>query len=96
MHSIPGSGRSPGGGNSNPVEYSLPGKIPWTEEPGKLQPTGLQRVGYNSTHANIVMHINVNKTPSNIWQKKKVIEVCMQHEFIYFKVMGKQNKKYTN
>ena len=22
-------------------------KIPWTEEPGRLQPMGLQRVGYN-------------------------------------------------
>ena len=24
-------------------------KIPWTEEPGRLQPTGLQRVGHNWT-----------------------------------------------
>ena len=23
----------------------LPGKIPWTEEPGRLQPMGSQRVG---------------------------------------------------
>ena len=36
---IPGSGRPPGGGNGNPLQYS-PGKfawkIPWTEEPGGL------------------------------------------------------------
>ena len=33
----------------------LPGKSPWTEEPGGLQPTGLQRVTLEhlSTHANI-------------------------------------------
>ena len=31
--SIPGSGRSPGGGNSN---YCLARILPWTEEPGKL------------------------------------------------------------
>ena len=26
---------------------TLAWKIPWTEEPGRLQPTGLQRVGNN-------------------------------------------------
>ena len=31
--SIPGSGRSPGGGNSNPLQYSCQ-RIPWAEEPG--------------------------------------------------------------
>ena len=44
--SIPGSGRSPGGGNGNPLQYSfffffhssiLAWRIPWTEEPGRLQ-----------------------------------------------------------
>ena len=25
-------------------------RIPWTEEPGRLQPTGSQRVGHDSTH----------------------------------------------
>ena len=39
--SIPGSGRSPGGGNGNPLQYSS-WRIPWTEEPGGLQSTGLQ------------------------------------------------------
>ena len=33
--SIPGSGRSPGVGNGNPLQYSCL-KIPWTEEPGGL------------------------------------------------------------
>ena len=40
---IPGSGRSPGGGNGNPLQYS----VPWTEEPGGLPSMGLQRVGHN-------------------------------------------------
>ena len=39
---ISGSGRSPGG-NDNPFQYSA-WKIPWTEEPGRLQSMGLQRV----------------------------------------------------
>ena len=42
--SIPGSGRSPGEGNGNPLQYSCL-EIPWTEEPGRLQSTGSQRVG---------------------------------------------------
>ena len=36
---IPGLGRSPGGGNGNPLQYSCL-KIPWTEEPGGLSPWG--------------------------------------------------------
>jgi len=36
MGLIPGSGRSPGVGNGNPLQYSYL-KIPWTEEPGGLQ-----------------------------------------------------------
>ena len=33
---IPGSGRSPKGGHDNPLQYSA-WRIPWTEEPGRLQ-----------------------------------------------------------
>ena len=40
---IPGSGRSPGGGNSTPLQI-LARTIPWTEEPGKLQSIGSQGV----------------------------------------------------
>ena len=45
---IPGLGRSLGGGNGNPLQYSCL-EIPWTEEPGRLQSMGLQRVRHNST-----------------------------------------------
>ena len=44
--SIPGSGRSPGGGHGNRLQY-LAWRIPWTEEPGGLQPIGSQRVGHD-------------------------------------------------
>ena len=44
--SIPGLGRSPGEGNSNPL-HILAWKISGTEEPDGLQPIGLQRVGYD-------------------------------------------------
>ena len=49
---IPGSGRSLG--QEDPLEEGmathssiLAWEIPWTEEPGGLQSTGSQRVGYN-------------------------------------------------
>ena len=41
LGSIPGLGRSPREGNGNPLQ------IPWMEEPGRLQPMGLQRVRHN-------------------------------------------------
>ena len=46
MGSIPGSGRSPGGGHDT---YSciFVWRIPWTEEPGGLQSIGSQRVRHD-------------------------------------------------
>ena len=43
--SIPGSGRSPGEGNGTPLQYSCL-RIPWTEEPDRLQSMGSRRVGH--------------------------------------------------
>ena len=43
---IPGSGRSTGEGNDNPLKYSCL-EIPWTEKPGGLHSMGPQRVGHN-------------------------------------------------
>ena len=48
LGSIPGSGRSPGEGNGNfPYSSILTWRIPWTEEPGGLQSTGLQKVRHD-------------------------------------------------
>ena len=44
--SIPGLGRSPGGGNGTHSRI-LAWEIPWTEEPGELQSMGSQRVGHD-------------------------------------------------
>ena len=43
---IPGSGRSPGEGNDNPLLYSCL-ENPVDRRPGELQPTGSQRVGHD-------------------------------------------------
>ena len=40
--SIPGSGRSPGRGHSNPLQFSCL-ENPGTEEPGRVQSMGSQR-----------------------------------------------------
>ena len=46
--SIPGSGRSLGGGHGNPLQYSCLENLAWTEEPGVLiKPMGSQRVGHS-------------------------------------------------
>jgi len=42
---IPGLGRSPGGGNGNPLQYSCL-ENPWTEEPRGLLSIGSQKVGH--------------------------------------------------
>ena len=43
---IIGLGRSPEAGNGNPLQYSCLGN-PWTEEPGRLQSMGSQRVRHD-------------------------------------------------
>ena len=44
LGSIPGLGRFPGEGNGNPLQDW---KIPWAEEPGRLQSMGSQRVRHD-------------------------------------------------
>ena len=43
---IPGLGRASGKGNGHPLNYSCLEK-PWTEEPGRLQSIGPQRVRHD-------------------------------------------------
>ena len=44
--SIPGLGRSPGGGHDNALHYSCL-ENPWTDKPGGLQSMGSDRVGHH-------------------------------------------------
>ena len=58
---IPGSGRSAGEGNGNPLQYYCL-ENPWTEEPGRLQSVGSQRVGHDwatslSFHFPPILHL---------------------------------------
>ena len=47
LGSIPGSGRSPGEGNGNPLQYSCLENSMDREEPGRLKSMGPQRVGHD-------------------------------------------------
>ena len=42
LGSIPGLGRSPGEGNGYPLQYPA-WRIPWTEEPGRIQVHGVAK-----------------------------------------------------
>ena len=63
--SIPGLGRSPGEGKGYPLQYThstiLAWRIPWTEESGRLQSMGLQRVGCKwVTHRHTDTHTHIS------------------------------------
>ena len=47
LDSIPGSERSPGAGNGNPLQYSCLKNSMDKEEAGGVQSMGLQRVGHD-------------------------------------------------
>ena len=44
--SVPGLGRSPGGGHGNPLQC-FAWRAPWTEKTGELECIGSQRVGHS-------------------------------------------------
>ena len=66
---IPGLGRSPGGENGNPLRI-FAWKIQWTEEPGRLQSMGLQRVGHKWAHHTVAAF---HRTTGLDFQKIKII-----------------------
>ena len=60
---IPGSGRSPGEGNGNPLQYSCL-ETPTTEEPGRLQSTGSE----SNTTERLNTHTKVTNTLIFGWE----------------------------
>ena len=62
MGLIPGSVRSPGGGNGNPHPSILAWRIPWTEQPGGLQSMGVQRVRYSRVTKQQHDNVQINST----------------------------------
>ena len=54
MGSVPGWGRSSGGGNDNPLN-TLVWKIPWAEEPGGLWIMGHKELTPLMTHMHMIV-----------------------------------------
>ena len=50
-------------------------RIPWTEEPGRLQPTGLQRVGHNRSNLARSILMNPSEQFVNIDSKCSIISI---------------------
>ena len=70
--SIPGSGRSPGGGPGNP--RILAWRIPRTEKPGRLQSIGSQRVRHdcsNSAPARTRTHTHTSTCMCQVLWKRR-------------------------
>ena len=82
LGSIPGLGRSPGGGMANHSSI-LPGESPWTGKPGRLQSMGLPRVRHDGlridvhvhmhTHTHICVHLSFLKTDAKFFKKMNKI-----------------------
>ena len=75
---IPGSGRSPGEGNGNPL-HTLAWRILWTEDPGGLQSMGSQRVRHNCvtftfTFSHVVSGLTGQAQFSNFGKSKSPIK----------------------
>ena len=77
LGSIPGSGRSPGGGHGNPLQYSCLGN-PMAEKPSGLQSLGSCRIRHDSatntythTHGTIAISwVTFSLEKKNWWMKR--------------------------
>ena len=66
---VPGSGGPPGGGHGNTLQ-----RIPRTEEPGRLQPIGLQRVRQNLTDLACLQEQLYTNKVDNLKEMDKFLE----------------------
>ena len=77
--SISGSRRSPGGGNSNPLQYSS-WEIPWIEEPGGLLVHGVAK---SWTRLSVRAHAHFQR---NTVQPKTCVQgifINMEQQYVY-------------
>ena len=77
IRSIPGLGRSPGGGNGNPLQYSCQ-ENSMDRVAQRVTVHGLQRVGYNcaTKHAHVYTH---TYTISLKALTEKIIYICKRN-----------------
>ena len=100
--SIPGSGRSPGGWNGNPLQHPCL-ENPGTEEAGRLQSLGSPRVGHHWATGHILWSIKCAKAlclkQTYIFilkcfiAKKKMLTIIWQHSYCKLPICKKKKKK---
>ena len=96
--SVPGLGRSSTVGNGNPLQY-LAWKIPWAEEPGRLQSTGLQRVRHVwvTEHTHTQVHNIFVEPDTGILPVNNTAMVLSLLDFVVFEgVKSVLNKQWQN
>ena len=71
---MPGSERFPGEGNVTHFSI-LPWRIPWTEEPCRLQSMGMQRVRHDLVTVTL-SHIIQNQRDQNFWLYTEIVSLC--------------------
>ena len=83
LGSIPGLGRSPGGGHANPPVF-LPGESPWTEKPGGLQSVRSQRIGHDwatkhSSQQHALNHCETNTSQTLLMTHTALDMLCLRY-----------------
>ena len=77
LGSISGLGRSPREGSGNPLHNSCL-EMPWTEEPGRLQSMGLQRVGHDwETFTFLLSRNELDTVKSVTFNKRSPKQICL-------------------
>ena len=86
--SIPGSGRSPGGGKGNPLQYPC-WEISWTEEPGGYSPwvaksrTGLSDQARDALHGGCLIIFELPKLPTLTQYAPDTQPKCLSGSFTH-------------
>ena len=80
--SIPGSGRSPGGGHGNPLQYSCL-ENPWTEEPGGFQSMESHRVRQDwATNTSTFRHLTLRNLALFCGWEDARVQASWNHLFL--------------
>ena len=76
-----------------PTPVVLPGKIPWTEDPGRLQSMGSQRVRHNwATSLSFLTHCRQILYQLSHKGSPHIVYFCLYYILLKGKVIGKENR----
>ena len=81
MGSIPGLGRSPGGGNGTPLQH-FAWRNPWTEEPGGLQSMGSKELDTTASEHVLLPHLSSCQNVRVFLQRNKNTKHCLRFKHV--------------